>query len=322
VTPESVVPKDWINPQGQRMRRLEMHLSYRCPQRCWFCSEAERMVRDRAYEVTWSRIRQTLRLHAQRGITSLHLTGGEPTVHPRFVDTLSMARRLAMRTSTGTNGYRLGNATLAQAALPLLDEVMFSLHGPEASVHDPQTGTPGSFDRVVKALRLCGDLAPEVHRHVNVVITRANVDRLADTVTLAESLGAQMVLLSNPTPEGAAERCYGKIAADFRTLAQKLPAAADRATKAVIRFFGVPACLLGDHAVLSNDLYWDPRATVEWVHRPGKVVYEAQYNWQPIRRRVHVDVCRDCDWNTLCAGVFDTAAALWPTDALTPMDAR
>jgi len=280
------------------------------------------MRRDRAYEVTWSRIRQTLTLHAQRGIKSLHLTGGEPTVHARFVDTLSLARRLAMRTSTGTNGYRLSDPKLARAALPLLDEVMFSLHGPEPSVHDPQTGTPGSFDRVVTALRLCADLAPRVQRHVNVVVTRANVDRLAETVTLAESVGAQMVLLSNPTPEGAAEARYAEIAVDFRTLAQQLPAAAKRATTAVIRFFGVPACLLGDYAVLSNDLHWDPRATVEWVHRPGRVVYEALYNWQPIRRRIHVDACESCAWNTLCAGVFDTAAALWPTDVLRPLDTR
>ena len=301
------------------MRRLELHLSYRCPQRCWFCSEAERMRRDQEFPVTWSRIRQTLHTHARRGITSLHLTGGEPTVHPRFIDALTEARTLGMRTSMGTNGYRLRDKSFAQMALPLLDEVMFSLHGPDASCHDPQTGTEGSFDRVVEALRHCGDLAPQTRRHVNVVVTQRNIDRLDETVRLAESLGAQMVLLSNPTPEGAAEARYAEIAVDFRTLAQRLPAAAEVAQSAIIRFFGMPACLLGDHAVLSNDLHWDPRATVEWVHRPGKVVFEALYNWDPTRRRVYVAACEACSWNTLCAGVFDAATTLWSTDVIRPM---
>jgi len=301
------------------MRRLELHLSYRCPQRCWFCSEAERMRRDQEFPVTWSRVRQTLHIHARRGITSLHLTGGEPTVHPRFTDTLSAARTLGMRTSMGTNGYRLRDASFARTALPLLDEVMFSLHGPEASCHDPQTGTEGSFDRVVEAIKCCGDLSPRTRRQVNVVVTQKNIDRLDETVRLAESLGAQMVLLSNPTPEGAAEARYAEIAVDFRTLAQRLPAAARVATEAVIRFFGMPACLLGDHAVLSNDLHWDPRATVEWVHRPGKVVFEALYNWQPTRRRVHVKACESCSWNSLCAGVFDVAAKIFSTAALRPL---
>ncbi len=319
---EAKTHPEWIGPDGRPMRRLEMHLSYRCPQRCWFCSEQERMARDHAFPVTWQRIETTLRLHARRGITSLHLTGGEPTVHPRFVDTLTLARQLHMHTSAGTNGARLSNAEVARTTLGLLNEVMFSLHGPEASVHDWQTSTPGSFDRQVKALRLAGELAPDTRRFVNVVVTQRNIDSLGDTVALAESLGAQMVLLSNPTPEGAAEGRYGSLAVDFETLARTLGPAAERAVDMVVRFFGMPACLLGEHAMLSNDLHWDPRATVEWIHRPGKVVYEALYNWLPTRRRVHVAPCTDCGWNKLCAGVFDLAAELWPIDALHPMEGR
>ena len=86
-----------------------------------------------------------------------------------------------------------------------------------------------------------------------------------------------------------------------------------------IRFFGVPLCLLGEHRMLSNDLHWDPRVTVEWGSQPGKVVFEGIYSWDVGRKRVHVDACGGCAVKGLCMGVFDRYAELWPTTALTPV---
>ena len=60
----------------------------------WFDAElwiyAARTVRDRLIELVYRVLGEAA--HAERGITSLHLTGGEPTVHARFTDTLALAR--------------------------------------------------------------------------------------------------------------------------------------------------------------------------------------------------------------------------------------
>jgi hypothetical protein len=77
-------------------------------------------------------------------------------------------------------------------------------------------------------------------------------------------------------------------------------------------------CLLGEHAMLSNDLHWDPRVTVEWQSAPGKVVFDGIYSWTPHRRRVHTAECQRCAMNTVCMGVFDRYAETYPTDALRP----
>ena len=91
----------WIGPSGRRMERLELHLTYTCPERCVFCSEEHRMQRYKEFPVTFGRVATTLRLHAERGVTNLHITGGEPTIHPRFIDVLRLAKKLGMRTSGG-----------------------------------------------------------------------------------------------------------------------------------------------------------------------------------------------------------------------------
>lgn len=314
--PESGTP--WIGPQGQRMQRLELHLTYTCPERCTFCSEEHRMKAYRPYAVTWGRVATVLRTHAERGVRNVHLTGGEPTIHPKFVETLILAKKLGMRTSVGTIGTRLADERFARRALPHLDEALFSLHGPNAGVHDALAGREGSFEQVTRALELCVRLRPGFGAYVNTVLTRHNADVLGDTVALADALGAKLIVVSNTTPEGSGLDRYPELAVPLETLREVLPRVPARAKRAIVRFFGVPMCVLGDHAMLSNDLHWDPRVTVEWQSLPGKVVFDGIYSWAPDRKRVHTAECEPCERKSVCMGVFDRYAELFSTAALSP----
>lgn len=309
----------WIGPNGQRMERLELHLTYTCPERCVFCSEEHRMKDYRRYPVTWGRVATTLRTHASRGVKNIHLTGGEPTIHPEFIDTLVLAKKLGMRTSVGTIGTRLCDEEYARRALPYLDEALFSLHGPNAEVHDALAGRAGSFEQVTGAITTALRVKPEFGAYVNTVVTNQNVQVLGDTVALADRLGAQLIVISNTTPEGNGYDRYQELAVPLETLAEILPTIAARAERAIVRFFGTPMCLLGKHAMLSNDLHWDPRVTVEWQSAPGKVMFDGIYSWAPDRKRVHVKECERCERSRVCMGVFDRYAELYPTDALRPI---
>ena len=306
----------WIGPHGRVMRRLELHLTYHCPERCVFCSEDHRMTAFNAFPVTYGRVATVLRQQAARGITNIHITGGEPTIHPRFIDVLKLAKKLGMRTSIGTIGTRLADKSFAQAALPWLDEALFSIHGPTAEVHDALTRRKGSFQRVTTAMRNCLELQPNFGAFVNTVVTRKNIDVLPETVGMVDAMGAQLVVISNLTPEGLGSDRYEELAVPLETLADVLPGVPERAHKAVVRFFAVPMCVLGKQSMLSNDLHWDPRVTVEWAKKPGKVVFEGVYSWAPDRKRTHVSACEGCSARSMCMGVFERYRELWSVDAL------
>lgn len=318
MTLTSPAPTPWIGPDGQRMERLELHLTYTCPERCVFCSEAHRMEAYAPHRVTWARVATVLRQSAERGIRSVHFTGGEPSIHPQFVETLILAKKLGMRTSMGTIGTMLARRDFAERALPYLDEALFSLHGPTAEVHDPLTRRPGSFDTVTAAMRTALEVKPSFGAFVNTVLTRHNARHLPDTVALADELGAQLIVVSNTTPEGAGLDRYEELAVSLEELAELLPRVPERAKRAVLRFFGTPMCLLGEHWALSNDLHWNARVTYEWAPRPGKIVFDGLYNWTPDRKRVHVRECEGCALKSVCMGIFDRYAEVWPTDALRP----
>lgn len=301
------------------MRRLELHLTYTCPERCVFCSEEHRMARFKQFPVTWGRAATILRQHASRGVQNVHFTGGEPTIHPRFVDVLRLAKKLGMRTSIGTIGTMLSRPGFAEQALPYLDEALFSLHGPDAETHDALARRAGSFARVTAAITRCRELKPGFGAYVNTVLTRHNAAALPQTVALADRLGAKLIVVSNTTPEGAGLDAYEDLAVPLSVLADVLPRSVAHAKAAVLRFFGVPMCLLGEHRALSNDLHWDPRVTVEWAAYPGSVKFEGIYSWAPDRKRVHVPQCADCSLSGVCMGVFDEYARKWPTDDLVPV---
>jgi len=270
------------------------------------------------FPVTWGRVATVLRTHVQRGVRNVHLTGGAPTIHPRFVDILKLAKQLRMRPSIGTIGTMLARPDFADAAMPFLDEALFSVHGPDAETHDAMARRPGSFETVTTALANAQARNPRFRAFANTVITRHNVERLPDTVADLASRGVSLIVISNTTPEGAAFDHYSDLAVPLDVLARVLPEVPARAGAAVLRFFGMPMCLMGEHRMLSNDLHWDPRVTVEWARHGDKVVLDDFYNWEPNRKRALVNECQGCALNQVCMGVYDRYAELWPTDALRP----
>lgn len=313
--------RPWIGPNGEVMERLELHLTYHCPERCVFCSEEHRMAAYAQFPVTWGRVAKTLRLHAERGVKSVHFTGGEPTIHPKFIEVCMLARKLGMRTSIGTIGTMLARKDFAAKAVPWLSEALFSLHGPNAAVNDRLTRRQGSFDQTVAAIRNVLEVDPDFPVFINTVVTKLNVDALPDTVAFADSLGARLIVVSNTTPEGGGSDKYEALGLPLAKLAEVMPQVPPRAKNAIIRFFGMPMCLLGEYDVLSNDLHWDPRVTVEWSTLPGKVVFDGHYNWTPDRKRERVEACRSCARNTVCMGIYDRYAELYDTSELRPYGA-
>ncbi len=270
------------------------------------------------FPVSWGRVAKVLRLHASRGVQNVHLTGGEPTIHPQFVEVCMLARKLGMRTSVGTIGTMLARQDFAAKAVPHLDEALFSLHGHNAEVNDRMTRRRGSFDQTIAAIRNTLAVNPDFGLYVNTVVTKHNVDALGDTVALAAELGAKLIVVSNTTPEGGGFDKFRELGLPLADIARVMPTIPARAGGAILRFFGMPMCLLGDHDVLSNDLHWDPRVTVEWASTPGKVVFEGIYSWTPDRKRARVEACRGCARNAVCMGIYDRYAELYDTSELRP----
>ena len=142
---------------------------------------------------------------AYRHITHVAFTGGEPTLHPRFME---IVERVV------AHGYTFGLVTNAwnfQKVLPNLlpfQEAMqgltFSIDGTSEATHDTLRRRPGSFRRLVQAMSLC--VFHRIPFHINMVVTRTNRDELEAMALFASRLGAEALGYGHcqPTPESRA----------------------------------------------------------------------------------------------------------------------
>jgi hypothetical protein len=105
---------------------------------------------------------------------ALVLSGGEPTLNPRLVEYVRLAKRVGVRTvELQTNATRLAGRGLARALAEAgLDQAMVSLHGSTAALSDGITGAPGTFAATVHGI---DDLVQTpIHVRLNFVFCQAN----------------------------------------------------------------------------------------------------------------------------------------------------
>lgn len=141
----------------------------------------------------------------KRGATRLILSGGEPTLHPQFLEFVKLGRRSGYRRiQTVTNGRMFVYPEfLSRAADAGLDEITFSVHGHTAQLHDALVGAPGAFEQETTALR-AALASGRFIVNVDVVINKMNVAHLPEMLETFIGWGVREFDLLQVIPFGNA----------------------------------------------------------------------------------------------------------------------
>ena len=293
--------------QAHVLRRLEVHVSYDCVNRCLFCGEYFQLKKIKDKFIARKQFAALLTSFAQLGCRHVTLTGGEPTLHPDLPGLLQEAKGRGYTTFVTTNGGRLGQEEFSARALPWLDEICFSLHGHTANLHNMHTQNGESFDNVTQAMKRLEEWKGATTGYLNVVVTRHNIGHLKDIIAHVSSFKKiRQILFSNLAPEGRGLVHYRDLHVPLIQIKRRLGTLVKAASQHHIqlRFFGVPVCVLAPHLETSNDLWWSPRATVEKTNNKGLAGLKTTLSRTPTRRRMQTRVCAACAARALCGGVF------------------
>jgi MoaA/NifB/PqqE/SkfB family radical SAM enzyme len=194
--------KDDAHEEAAHEKRNWVRLSYDCNNHCTFCLDSD------AHNGT---MRSTLDIKVQivegrkRGAQRLILSGGEPTMHPNFLDFVKLGRKAGYRkVQTVTNGRMFNYPEfLNGAAENGLDEITFSLHGHTAKLHDALVGVPGAFVEETGGLKAA--LASERFIvNVDIVINKQNVRYLPEMLETFIGWGVKEFDLLHVIPFGNA----------------------------------------------------------------------------------------------------------------------
>ncbi|MGH7293648.1 MAG: radical SAM protein, partial [Polyangiaceae bacterium] len=124
-------------------KRNWVRLTFDCNDHCIFCLDSDAHngeMRDR------EDVKRQILEGRRAGATRLILSGGEPTIHPEYVDFVHLGRQAGYtKIQTVTNGRMFSYGDFLRRCLEAgLGEITFSIHGPNAKVHDALVGTRGA----------------------------------------------------------------------------------------------------------------------------------------------------------------------------------
>jgi MoaA/NifB/PqqE/SkfB family radical SAM enzyme len=125
-----------------------VRVNFHCNQACEFC-----FVSTHLPPPAEAAVRHAIEAAARESAIVV-FSGGEPTLNPRLVEYVQLARQLgAAGVELQTNGTRLADNGLAAALEAAgLNGAMISLHGSTAAVSDAVTGAPGTFAATLRGI--------------------------------------------------------------------------------------------------------------------------------------------------------------------------
>ncbi len=174
-----LVPKYLKAPIG-----VLWEITGRCCLRCVYCyNESPRTPADLEWPVMERLVEELIEMK----IFTSCISGGEPTLHPHYIDILRILRESGIAVGSITNGWTM-TPQLAKSVARYAGSVQISLDGPSAEVHDRVRGRQGSFDRAVRAIRLLQEAGMR-EVPVSFAATRLNVDSFPKMAEFCDSLG-------------------------------------------------------------------------------------------------------------------------------------
>lgn len=203
-----VADKVSSHEEAAHEKRNWVRLTFDCNDHCIFCLDSDAHngeVRDR------EDVKRQILEGRRAGATRLILSGGEPTIHPSYVDFVRLGRQAGYsKIQTVTNGRMFSYGDFLERCLREgLSEITFSIHGPNAKVHDALVGTKGAWEQEMEGLRRAlafrdASAAALPVVNVDIVVNRGNVRHLPEMLRLFYGMGVKEFDLLQVVPFGRA----------------------------------------------------------------------------------------------------------------------
>jgi len=135
----------------KKMLKVVLFTGYACNNNCAFCIDADK--RALPQKTTAELLREAARAKS-KGAYILEIIGGEATIRPDFSRVVAAAKKLGLpQVACATNGRLFADPAAARRIVRSgIDALVFSVHGPDAKIHDALTRAPGSFSQLKKGL--------------------------------------------------------------------------------------------------------------------------------------------------------------------------
>ena len=178
---------------SDRPTTLLAELTHRCPLHCPYCSNPLELIRAEAELSTddWKRVFTQAR---ELGVLQLGLSGGEPLVRKDLEELAAHARGIGLYSTLVTSGLGLTRKRAEALRDAGLEHVQVSIQDTDTESAERIAGV-SSVKQKRAAIALVKELGFAFS--INVVLHRANLDRIGELIDFAGDVGADRLELAN-----------------------------------------------------------------------------------------------------------------------------
>jgi MoaA/NifB/PqqE/SkfB family radical SAM enzyme len=285
--------------------RIDFFIVKKCLNHCVFCSEKPKLTGS---ELPLSKIKKVLSEERKKGAQLVHLVGGEPTLHSQFPRVLKLTKSLGYNIFIITNVIMFSSAKFCEETLPYLDEIMVSIHGPNAKIHNANTQNPRAFKKVMAGLK---NLKKYFKKRLEATsaITKINFRHLTEIAKLIDRFGIKEYQCMSVVPQGSGRTNFLTITPTLTELKPEINKVIDfcENKNIKIRFSGLPMCLLGKKYIYSHDL-WEGFKITDTLSGQDKIKLwkepGANTDFAIDIGRIKTAKCRKCLKSGICGGVY------------------
>lgn len=197
---------------------MQVELTTACNLRCSYCyrksdsnEPADRLATDKLLEI--------LLILADNGLHGIELTGGEPLLHPDFIQIMRFCAERFSIIGLLTNGTQITESVLTELA-PFREKmvVSVSLDSHIPAVHDARRGRKGAFVKTSNSIRLLSKY--NFLTRVSMSVDPQNWKDVESTLRWARQLGASMFTYSPILPFGRAKQGFEMWSYDAKEVLQ------------------------------------------------------------------------------------------------------
>lgn len=168
------------------MERVDIKIGFGCNNHCKFCVQGDK--RNFCIAKSKKEILSSLKEAFDQKKREVVFTGGEPCMHPDFIELVEIAKDIGFRwIQIQTNGRLFAYKDFCIKTINAgATHFSPSVHGPNAKIHDFLTGADGSFEQTINGIKNLKKLNQYVM--INSVVTSVNYKYLPQTAKLLTRL--------------------------------------------------------------------------------------------------------------------------------------
>lgn len=292
--------------------------TYQCNNQCIFCINAER--RNVSGKTT-SEIKSEMVKARERGSTYLELIGGEFNILPDALPLVRFAKSLGFKNiMMATNGRMFSYPKFTKQMVEAgLTDIVFSIHGHNAKLHDKLTQSPGSFDQLLAGLANFKKLKFK-NIGSNTTIVKQNYKVLPKIGSLIFDLGIRnSEFIFVDSNHGGAKISFDQLVPKISDAApyirKTLDIGKNRANHWHIRY--VPLCYFENYLDQISELYEVKQFHTEHI-APDFSNFSVEES-RALVGRFKADRCKKCRLFGQCEGIWNTYVQHYGDSELKPI---